>query len=91
MLFGRTGQDNIDRRALSPVFEAAAALRVPRYLHPQSPPPAVRSAYYSGFGDPVDSAFATHGIGWHYETGVQVLRMILAGVFDRFPDLQVVG
>lgn len=90
MLFGRTGENNIDSPALSPVFEAAAALRVPLYLHPQSPLPALRSAYYSGFGDPVDSAFATHGIGWHYETGVQTLRMILSGVFDRFPDLQVV-
>ena len=29
------------------------------------------------------------GIGWHYESGVQFLRLALAGVFDRFPDLQV--
>ena len=30
------------------------------------------------------------GIGWHYETGMQILRMIFGGVFDRHPDLQVV-
>jgi len=50
----------------------------------------VREAIYSGFGDTVDNAFATHGLGWHYETGLQILRMVLAGVFDRHPDLQVV-
>jgi uncharacterized protein len=44
---------------------------------------------YTGFDDAIDMAFATHGIGWHYESGVQFLRLALAGVFDRFPDLQV--
>ena len=29
-------------------------------------------------------------IGWHYETGVQLLRLILAGTFDRHPELQVI-
>jgi uncharacterized protein len=33
---------------------------------------------------------ATSGWGWHVETGLQVLRLALAGVFDRFPRLQVV-
>lgn len=50
----------------------------------------MRDAYYSGFDDIVSAAFATHGLGWHYDTGVQLLRLILAGVFDRFPDLQVI-
>jgi len=45
---------------------------------------------YSGFGDDVDAAFATFDLGWHYETGLQVLRMVLAGVFDRFPNLQLI-
>jgi uncharacterized protein len=49
----------------------------------------VRAALYAGFDDAINNAFATHGIGWHYESGVQFLRLALAGVFDRFPDLQV--
>ena len=36
------------------------------------------------------TTFATFGIGWYYETGVQLLRLILSGVFDSFPDLQVI-
>lgn len=90
MLFGRTRERNLDHPDFWPIFEAAAALNTPLYLHAQSPQPTVRTAYYSGFGDAVDAAFAAYGIGWHYETGVQLLRLILSGVFDRFPDLQVI-
>jgi predicted TIM-barrel fold metal-dependent hydrolase len=90
MVFGRTRDRNMDAAEFWPIYEAAEALRAPLHLHPQSPCPAVRSAYYSGYSPPVDAAFATHGIGWHYESGVQALRLILSGVFDRFPDLQVI-
>ena len=90
MLFGRTRDRNLDHPDNEPSFEAAAALRAPLYLHPQASVPAVRQALYSGFGEPVDGAFATHGLGWHYEIGVQIVRLILAGVFDRYPNLQVI-
>lgn len=89
LLFGRTGERNLDDVANWPVFEAAAALRAPLYIHPQIPQPGVRSALYGGFDAAVDNAFATFGIGWHYEAGVQFLRLALGGVLDRFPDLRV--
>jgi uncharacterized protein len=89
LIFGRTGERNLDHPDNWPIFEAAAALRAPLYIHPQIPQSRVRAALYTGFGDAIDNAFATFGIGWHYETGVQFLRLALAGVFDRFPDLQV--
>ncbi len=90
MLFGRTRERNLDHRDNWPIFEAAAARRAPLYIHPQSPVPAVRDAVYGGFDEATNAAFATFGLGWHYETGVQILRMVLAGVFDRFPDLQLI-
>ncbi len=90
MLFGRTRDRNLDHPDNWPIFEAAAALRAPLYIHPQSPAPAVREAIYSGLGESTDAALSTFGLGWHYETGVQILRMVLAGVFDRFPDLQLI-
>ncbi len=89
LLFGRTGERNLDHPDNWPVFEAAQALRAPLYIHPQISRPPVRAALYSGFGDAVDAALSTNAIGWHYETGVQFLRLALGGVFDRFPDLQV--
>jgi len=90
MLYGRTRDRNLDHHDFWPIFEAAEALNAPLYLHPQPPPPAVRAAYYSGLGDAVDAALATHGYGWHYDAGLQLLRLILAGVLDRFPGLQLV-
>jgi len=33
---------------------------------------------------------ATHGLGWHYDAGLQLLRLILGGVLDRFPGLQLI-
>ena len=91
MVFGRTRNRNFDDQAFWPIFEAASALKAPLYIHPQSPQKEVRDIYYSGFGEQVDTSFACAGIGWHYETGIQILRMILAGVFDRFPDLRIIA
>jgi uncharacterized protein len=90
LVFSRVRDMPIDHHDFWPVFEAAEQLGAPLYLHPQSPPATVREAYYAGFDDIVSAAFATHGVGWHYDTGVQLLRLILAGVFDRFPNLQVI-
>jgi hypothetical protein len=81
---------SVEHRDFWPIFEAAAALNAPLYLHPQVPPPPVQAAYYSGFDDAVNTGLATDGIGWHYDAGVALLRLILAGVFDKFPNLQVV-
>ena len=90
MLFGRTRERNMDHPDYWPIYEAAAAMRVPLYIHPQSSTPAVRAQLYDGFDPDVSMTLAIGGIGWHYETGVQVIRMILSGVFDRFPDLTVI-
>lgn len=90
MIFPRSQGRTLEHRDFWPIFEAAAALNAPLYLHPQVPPPPVRDAYYGGFNDALDAGFATYGIGWHYDAGVALLRLILAGVFDEFPDLQVI-
>jgi predicted TIM-barrel fold metal-dependent hydrolase len=90
MLCGRTREKNLDHPDFWPIFECAAGLGVPLFIHPQIPQQAVRDAYYSGFGAEVDLAFAGPGLGWHYEAGLQFVRLVLAGVFDRFPDLQII-
>ena len=90
MLCGRTRDRNLDHPEFAPIFAAAAELRVPLYIHPQIPQRSVREAYYSGFDDLLDLFLATGGLGWHYETGVQFIRLILAGIFDRHPDLQII-
>ncbi|WP_428492616.1 amidohydrolase family protein [Rhodopila sp.] len=90
MLCGRVGDRNLDHPDLRPVFESASTLGVPVLLHPRTPAPAVRSAYYSGFTPEVDAAFAMYGLGWHYDAGIQFIRLVLSGTFDRLPGLQVI-
>lgn len=90
MLCGRTRDKNMDHPDFLPLYEMAANLNVPLYIHPQIPQQAVRDVYYSGFGEPVDTAFATFGLGWHYEAGIQFIRLVLAGVFDKYPTLQFI-
>jgi predicted TIM-barrel fold metal-dependent hydrolase len=90
MLCGRTRDKNLDHPDFRPVFGAAAKHGVPVFVHPQIPQRAVRDVYYSGFGDLVDTAFATFALGWHYEAGIQFVRLMLAGVFDEYPDLKII-
>jgi predicted TIM-barrel fold metal-dependent hydrolase len=51
LLFPRTGEAFLDHDSFRPVFEAAAQLGVPLYLHPAFPPRSVRAAAYSGFDE----------------------------------------
>lgn len=90
MIFSRTRGRNVDDAGLWSVYEAAESLCAPLYLHPATPPSAIRAECYEGLGEAVGSALATHCIGWHYDTGLQLMRLILSGVLDRFPDLQVI-
>jgi uncharacterized protein len=90
MLNGRTGERNVDDPDFAGLWATAAELRVPVYIHPTPPTTAVQRDCYSGFGEPFDSALATYGLGWHFETGLQLIRLIYSGVFDRHPELQVI-
>lgn len=87
---GTTNGRFLDDPVFLPVLEQAVALDVPVYIHPAAPPAVVRDAYYSGFDPAVSFILATSGWGWHSETAIHALRLILAGVFDRLPGLQII-
>jgi predicted TIM-barrel fold metal-dependent hydrolase len=80
----------LDDKFFWPILECAEALDTPIHIHPTRPPQAVVDAYYSGFSPLLDDMFASPGWGWHIETAVHVIRLILGGAFDRFPKLQLV-
>ena len=79
----------LDDKFFWPIFEHAEALRVPIYLHPTPPPQPVIEASYGGFAPIVTEMFAGPGWGWHIETALHVIRIILGGTFDRYPGLQI--
>ena len=87
---GHTRGRYLDDKFFSPVLERAEALNAPIYLHPTVPSKPVFDALYSGFSPVVTATLAGSAWGWHIETAVHLIRMILGGVFDRYPKLQVV-
>jgi uncharacterized protein len=90
MIFGHVRGRYLDDSFFRPILEQAAALDVPIYLHPAPPPRAVIDASYGGFSPEVTRVLATAAWGWHIETAVHVIRLIVAGIFDRLPRLQLV-
>ena len=65
------------------IFEAAQALDVPIYIHPNTPPREMIGPFLPRGLDGAIYGFAV-------ETGLHLMRIIVAGVFDRFPKLKVV-
>ena len=80
----------LNDRFFWPILERAEALNVPIYLHPTQPPKPVIEASYGGFSTIVTELLAGAGWGWHIETAIHVIRLILGGVFDQYPKLQIV-
>jgi hypothetical protein len=80
----------LDDRFFWPVLARAEALKLPVYLHPTPSPKAVIDAWYGGLSPIVGEMMAGPGWGWHIETALHALRIILGGVFDAHPELQVV-
>jgi uncharacterized protein len=80
----------LDHARFLPVFEAAEKLGVPVYLHPAPPPETVREAYFSGLPGELGMLLSIAGWGWHAEAGLHTLRLIVSGLFDKVPGLQLI-
>jgi 5-carboxyvanillate decarboxylase len=79
------GDSYLDERQYRIVFEKAAELDVPLYLHPSIPNPNLMKAY-SAYG------FALAGPAWGFgaEASLQAMRLIYSGIFDLFPNLKII-
>ncbi len=80
----------LDHPRFEPVLEAAERIDAPIYIHPAPPVKPIFDAYYAGLPGEASQALSISGWGWHTEVGLHALRLILAGVFDRHPHLQVI-
>jgi 5-carboxyvanillate decarboxylase len=78
-----TGNEYLDLPKYWPILEAAEALDSAIYLHPRGP------------ADTMAAPLADYGMegaawGYHIDAGTHAVRMILSGLFDRFPRLKIV-
>ncbi|MCO4251238.1 amidohydrolase family protein [Pseudarthrobacter raffinosi] len=90
LIHGRTEGEFLSSPQFEPILQTAAELEVPLYLHPGIPPRATTASNYDGFDPFVSTRLQTTAWGWHQETAVHFLHLVLSGVFDRFPKFQVI-
>lgn len=90
LINGLTENRFVDDLFFDPVLARAEALGVPIYLHPNIPPQSVRDAYYGGLPDDVTHSLSTAGFGWHAETAIHIIRLVLSGALDRHPGLKLI-
>lgn len=90
-IIGRPGDAFLDAPQYTPILATAAKLHMPIYTHPGLPMRSVQKAYYEGLDPVVSGRLLSFGWGWHAEAGIQLIRMILSGAFDRWPDLQIIA
>jgi 5-carboxyvanillate decarboxylase len=77
-----TNGEYLDDPKFWPALEAAEALDGCIYIHPRAPAEGL-AAPFRHYG--MDSALWAYGV----ETATHAVRMILGGVFDRFPNLKI--
>jgi hypothetical protein len=90
VVHGMTNGLFLDNQQFMPLFEAVQALDVPIYLHPAPAPPVVHEAYFSGLPGNMGYFLSAAAWGWHAELGMHCLRLMVSGLFDRFPKLKII-
>jgi uncharacterized protein len=90
LINGTTNGRFLDHPSYDALLAAAVDLDVPIYLHPHLAPESVRAAYFSDLQPGAIRILETAGWGWHSETGLHVLRLVLSGALDRHPKLKLI-
>jgi predicted TIM-barrel fold metal-dependent hydrolase len=78
-----TQGEYLDDPKFCDIFAAAEALGVPVYIHPNTPPNDMIKPFMARGLDGAVFGFAV-------ETGLHALRLVVSGVFDKFPKLNIV-
>jgi len=82
MINSHTYDEYLDDPKFWPILEAAEALDRVVYIHPRAASNGLKGPLQ---GNGMDSAMWSYGV----EVGTHVVRMMAAGVFDRFPRLKI--
>ena len=83
LINSHTNSEHLDDPKYWPIFEAAQAMNTPIYIHPRNPPMQMHDAF---------TDYTMGGALWGFamETSQHVVRLLMAGVFDEFPNLTIV-
>jgi len=81
---GHIRGEYLDDRKYWVIFERAEKLDVPIYLHPKMPGPDMIKPYLAYPG------LASAMLGFSAEASLHAMRLILGGVFERYPKLKII-
>ena len=90
MINGTTNDKFLDDAQFESILSKAEQLDVPIYIHPNLPIKQVNDVYYNNLPNALGFTLSIAGWGWHSETAIHILRMILAGTFDKHPNLKII-
>lgn len=79
-LFTHVGGRLLDDDAVLPAYELATAEEVPVWIHPRTYPGSERTIEYTSH----------KMLGWPFETSLTMVSLVLSGILDQYPDLDVV-
>lgn len=80
LIFSNIEGRPLDDESMWPLYERAAALGFPIWIHPQ------HAAYYPWIRQEV----LDRVLGWPFDTSLAMCRLVYGGVFERFPEIKIV-
>jgi 2,3-dihydroxybenzoate decarboxylase len=83
LINGNTNGVYLDDRRYDAFWEAVVGLDVPVYIHPSDP--YVQPNVFDGYPAMQGAVW-----GWHTDNSSHFLRLVLSGLFDRYPALTIV-
>lgn len=75
----------LDDESMLVFWDKVNELNVPVYLHPREPLEGPARGIYTGYESLIGSAW-----GFAQETAVHAIRLMMSGLFDRYPNLNLV-
>src|SRR5579862_7289094 len=89
MLHGLADGVFLDDKRFWPIYARAEQLDLPIYLHPSLPHPDVQRAYYADYVKDFPTV-ARPAWGYTVETATLAIRLVLSGVFEKYPKLKII-
>ncbi len=77
-----TQGEYLDDPKFDPIFRALCDVGQPLYIHPATSPDSM-------IGPMLEAGLDGAIFGFGVETGMHLLRLITIGIFDKYPDLQI--
>jgi 2,3-dihydroxybenzoate decarboxylase len=89
MIHGLSNGEFVDLPKYWPIYERAEKLDVPIYFHPSLPDQRVTDVYYKDYAKDFPLVVRP-AWGFTVETATQAIRLILSGVFEKYPKLKII-